>query len=283
MISLVKRNLLLYFNNRQRVFFSLMGAIISFILYILFLKNGIQSDLKSIHEGTKLLDYWLIGGTVTVTAITTTQSALNQKIVDKENRRIDDLLLTNASKLQINIGYVATSVVIGTLMQVIVFFLLSIYFNFSDGLLINFASIIPIILIAMLSSLVWTMVNMVIDLFFDNQASISGVNSIVGTCAGFFAGVYMPLGSLPKAGQKIIEFIPAAYNSSLYRNLLMKDQLNDSFSGLPSKVLSSFKDTMGLKVNGVTTQLGNVFALCIFILVLIILFLLISQFKNNRS
>lgn len=282
MTSLIKRNLILYFNNRQRVFFSLMGAIISFILYVLFLKNGIQSDWKSIHEGTKLLDLWLIGGTMTVTAITTTQNALNQKIIDKENNRINDLMLTDTSKLGINAGYVLTSVIIGTLMQVSVYIILSFYFLFTDQLNINYENLLPVILIAVLSSLVWTMVNMIIDLFFDNQASISGVNSIVGTCAGFFAGVYIPLGTLPSAGQKIMEFIPASYNSALYRNLLMKHQMNISFKNMPNKFLTSFDKTMGLKINVISNIVGHTIVLFIFIVILIILFYLISLLKRKN-
>ncbi|TPR14169.1 ABC transporter permease [Apilactobacillus timberlakei] len=283
MISLIKRNLMLYFNNRQRVFFSLMGAIISFILYVLFLKNGIQSDWKSIHEGTKLLDLWLIGGTMTVTAITTTQSALNQKIMDKENNRIDDLMLTDTSKLGINAGYVFSSVIIGTIMQVAVYIIMSFYFLFSDNLSINYEKLIAIILIAILSSFIWTMVNMIINLFFDNQASISGVNSIVGTCSGFFAGVYMPLGTLPNAGQKIMEFIPASYNSALYRNLLMKHQMNISFKNVPAKFLTSFNKNMGLKINDVSTIMGHTIILLVFIVILICIFSLISLLKRRRA
>ncbi|WP_105956691.1 ABC transporter permease [Apilactobacillus quenuiae] len=281
MISLIKRNLMLYFNNRQRVFFSLMGAIISFILYVLFLKNGIQSDWKSIHEGTKLLDLWLIGGTMTVTAITTTQNALNQKIIDKENNRIDDLMLTDTSKLGINAGYVFSSVIIGTIMQVAVYIIMSFYFLFADKLDVSYGSLIPIVLIAILSSLVWTMVNMIIDLFFDNQASISGVNSIVGTCSGFFAGVYMPLGTLPNIGQKIMEFIPASYNSALYRNLLMKNQINVSFKNVPTKFITSFNKNMGLNINDVSTIMGHTFTLLIFIVILTIIFALVSLLKRK--
>lgn len=39
MIALTKRNLLLYFRNRPGVFFSLLAAMISFLLYIVFLKK----------------------------------------------------------------------------------------------------------------------------------------------------------------------------------------------------------------------------------------------------
>ena len=36
MLALLKRNFILYFRNRSGVFFSLLGALISFLLYIIF-------------------------------------------------------------------------------------------------------------------------------------------------------------------------------------------------------------------------------------------------------
>ena len=41
MLALLKRNFLLYFRNRSGVFFSLLGALISFVLYIIFLQKNL--------------------------------------------------------------------------------------------------------------------------------------------------------------------------------------------------------------------------------------------------
>ena len=57
MLALVKRNCLLYFRNRSGVVFSLLGALISFILYLVFLKDNIESSWSQIdltfHNGQK--------------------------------------------------------------------------------------------------------------------------------------------------------------------------------------------------------------------------------------
>ena len=47
MLALLKRNFLLYFRNRSGVFFSLLGALISFILYIIFLQKKSNRCLES--------------------------------------------------------------------------------------------------------------------------------------------------------------------------------------------------------------------------------------------
>ena len=76
MLALVKRNCLLYFRNRSGVVFSLLGALISFILYLVFLKDNIESSWSQIDNTNQLLDTWLIGGTLAITGITTTLSNL---------------------------------------------------------------------------------------------------------------------------------------------------------------------------------------------------------------
>ena len=51
MLALLKRNFLLYFRNRSGVFFSLLGALISFILYIIFLQKNLKhSYLNQLHD-----------------------------------------------------------------------------------------------------------------------------------------------------------------------------------------------------------------------------------------
>ena len=56
MLALIKRNFLLYFRNRSGVILSLFGAIIPFVLYIVFLKNNYKD------HSSQLMDLWLIGG-----------------------------------------------------------------------------------------------------------------------------------------------------------------------------------------------------------------------------
>ncbi len=40
MLAFIKRNLLLFFRNRAGVFFSVLGALIAFVLYLVFLKKN---------------------------------------------------------------------------------------------------------------------------------------------------------------------------------------------------------------------------------------------------
>ena len=62
MLALLKRNFILYFRNRSGVFFSLLGALISFLLYIIFLQKNLTDAWSQLPDNTKLLNNWLMGG-----------------------------------------------------------------------------------------------------------------------------------------------------------------------------------------------------------------------------
>ena len=83
------------FPQSQRCGFSLLGALISFILYLVFLKDNIESSWSQIDNTNQLLDTWLIGGTLAITGITTTLSNLSQWTKDKESHVRQDLLITD--------------------------------------------------------------------------------------------------------------------------------------------------------------------------------------------
>ena len=90
MKNLIKRHLLLYFGNPNLLFLSLLGALISFLLYLLFLKDTMVDSWSHVSDAKTLLSPWLISGTLTVTAATTTFNGLDQMIRDRESGAIID-------------------------------------------------------------------------------------------------------------------------------------------------------------------------------------------------
>lgn len=48
MLALCRRNLLLYFKNKAGLFFSLLGAMISLVLYVIFLKKSMLDSWAAV-------------------------------------------------------------------------------------------------------------------------------------------------------------------------------------------------------------------------------------------
>ncbi|KRK80793.1 ABC transporter permease [Companilactobacillus nodensis] len=283
MNGLVYRNLKMYFNDRSGIFFSLMGAMISFILYLAFLSQNMISSWGKVPDARLLLDPWLIGGTMTITAITTTLSSLSLMVKDRESKVLADLSLTDISYIGIQCSYLITSVIIGVVMQLIMYFIMGTYFLIVDNSTFDLSLFPQILGIAILSSFMWTIFNLLILSFVRKVDTLGKISTIIGTASGFFAGVYMPIGVLPTTMQRIMKYTPAPYNTAMYRNILMNSQLHKSFKDLPASVLTEFKKIMGISIqlHGTLTFQQDMLIIIGFAVVISICVLLISSISRR--
>ena len=194
------------------------------------------------------MDLWLISGVLAITAITTTLNALCQMIRDRESYQVNDLMLTDESDLAIQSSYLVSAIIIGTLMQLVSFIVMEVYFQWADKIHFNLALLPKILGIMILSSLIWTTFGILILSFVYKVESLGLINTIISAAAGFFVCVYIPLGAIPKSARTFIKFTPAPYNAAIYRTILMKAQCNQSFKQVPASVFNHFKSYMGINI-----------------------------------
>lgn len=285
MLSLIRRDLTLYFRNYSGVFFSLMGAMISFVLYLIFLKHSMLSAWKMVPDTTKLLDPWLIGGTLTITALTTTLYALQIMVKDRETGILADLTMTSVSSSVISFAYVFSAMIIGIVMQIVMLIIMETYFSWQDHLVFSWSEGWKLFILIVLSSLTFSLFNGVIVSFIKKVSTMSMINSIFGTAAGFLACVYIPIGLLPDFAQKVVKKTPFVYDASAFRRVLMSYQLNHSFRNVSTKTLTTFKKTMGVgvKLPYMNTQINDYFVLLIVAVIsLLSLFLIRKVFQNKQ-
>ena len=251
MLALLKRNFLLYFRNRPGVFFSLLGALISFILYIIFLQQNLTDAWAQLPNSGPLLNNWLMSGTLAVTGITTSLAALTQLVKDREHQVDKDLYLSNQGKWRLPVSYLASAIIISFAMQVLMYVLMCSYFREVPKLYI----LPELLLIMMLSSLLSSLVNAILVYFFQSVDSLGKFATIVGTASGFLVGTYVPLGVLPDFAQLLMKCTPATYIAALYRQVLMNETLSETFKG-QDNLLQEFQEKMGvqLKWQGLLTK-----------------------------
>ena len=280
MLALLKRNFILYFRNRSGVFFSLLGALISFLLYIIFLQKNLTDSWSQLPNSTNLLNNWLMGGTLAVTGMTTSFTALKQMVQDRENQVDQDLFLTDLGNWGLQASYLISSIVISFVMQVFMYAVMSFYFKESPVI-----SYLPeIALIMLLSSLLSSSVNVLLIYRFQSVDSLGKLATIVGTASGFLVGTYIPIGVLPDSAQFFMKCTPATYIASLYRQVLMKDQLETAFTGNNS-LLQEFQEKMGIQINWqeLLTKGETYFIVVIISLVAILLWLLFVKVFSKRK
>ncbi len=280
MLALLKRNFILYFRNRSGVFFSLLGALISFLLYIIFLQKNLTDSWSQLPNSTNLLNNWLMGGTLAVTGMTTSFTALKQMVQDRENQVDQDLFLTDLGNWALQASYLISSIVISFVMQVFMYAVMSFYFKESPVI----SHLPEIALIMLLSSLLSSLVNVLLIYRFQSVDSLGKLATIVGTASGFLVGTYIPIGVLPDFAQIIMKCTPATYIASLYRQVLMKERLEIAFSGNNS-LLQEFQEKMGIQINWqeLLTKEETYFIVVIISLVAILLWLLFVKVFSKRK
>ena len=244
MLALLKRDFLLYFRNRSGVFFSLLGALISFLLYIIFLQKNLMDAWSQLPDNKSLLNNWLMGGTLAVTGITTSFTALTQMVQDRENQVDQDLFLTDLGSWGLQLSYLISSLIISFVMQAFMLIVMSLYFQEIPAM----SKLFEISLIMLLSSLLSTLVNVLLIYYFQSVDSLGKLATIVGTASGFLVGTYVPMGILPNFAQVLMKCTPATYLASLYRQVLMKEQLETTFMG-NSSLLEEFQEKLGIRLN----------------------------------
>ena len=243
MLALLKRNFLLYFRNRSGVFFSLLGALISFILYIIFLQKNLTDAWAQLPNSAPMLNNWLMSGTLAVTGITTSLAALTQLVKDREHQVDQDLYLSDQGKWRLAFSYLTSAIIISFSMQILMYVLMCGYFREVPTL-----SLLPeVLLIMLLSSLLSSLVNVIFVYFFQSVDSLGKFSTIVGTASGFLVGTYVPLGVLPNFAQLLMKCTPATYIAALYRQVLMKEALSETFKG-QDKLLQEFQEKMGVQL-----------------------------------
>ena len=280
MLALLKRNFILYFRNRSGVFFSLLGALISFLLYIIFLQKNLTDAWSQLPDNTNLLNNWLMGGTLAVTGITTSFTALTQMVQDRENQVDQDLFLTDLGSWGLQASYLISSIIISFVMQVFMFAVMSLYFKESPVI----SHLPEITLIMLLSSLLSSVVNILLIYRFPSVDSLGKLATIVGTASGFLVGTYVPIGVLPDFAQVIMKCTPATYIASLYRQILMKEPLETAFTG-NSRLLKEFQEKMGIQINWqeLLTKEETYFIVVIISFIAILLWLLFVKVFSRRK
>lgn len=264
MLALVERQLKLYFYSKSTVFFSLLGAMISFVLYIVFLQKNITEVWPDKPHVKWVLDWWVIGGTLAVTGITTSWSVILRLILDKETHRLDDFLLTDISLIKVYYSYFMSSTLIASMMQLVMFGVMMGYFYIQDHLVFSIQKLGYLIMLAILSSMVSAVLSLLVSYFIHRIEIGERLSVIIGTLSGFLVGVYMPIGTLPDFALKVIKFVPGLYVSSAYRQLLIDSGINQL--SLPGKDIEEYLG-VGIKWEKLTSLSDNVILLSLVFLI----------------
>lgn len=217
------RNLRLYFRDRLNVFFSLLGALVLFLLYTLFLGNQQTQGLAetfplAAEEDIKgLVDAWMFAGIVGITAITTGLAAVNVIVEDTATGRFRDFLVSPISRWQLVLGYLLSTVVIALIMTTVVFAVSLAYLALVDGVSLTAGQLARTYGYLVLSCIAFGALSAFVVTFVRTPGSFAALSTLVGTILGFAAGSYIPVGAFPEGVRNFVSALPFMQASMVVR------------------------------------------------------------------
>lgn len=244
---IIKRNLRLYFRDKNAVFFSLMAIIIIIVLYAVFLGDAwLDNSMKDLKHAQVLMNSWLVSGLLAVTSVTTTMGALGTMIDDKVRKINKDFDSSPMKRSSIAGGYIGSSFLIGVIMSLITAVAAEIYIVSSGGQWLTCFACIKVFFLVLLTALTNTSLVCFAVSFFKSHREFNAASTIIGTLIGFLTGIYLPVGALPSWVQTIVKLFPVSHAASLLRQVLMEVPMKNSFDGIPVVYLEGFKEYMGV-------------------------------------
>lgn len=246
MITLAKRNLLVFFRDKASVFFSLLSVLIVIGLYVLFLGEVMMSGNENVPNYRFLMNSWVMAGVLAVTSVSATMGAYGIMVEDRSRNILKDFSASPISRVSLTGGYVIGAYVVGVLMSVIALAFAEVYIVIYGGNLLPVYSLVKVLGLILLSVFASSSMVLLLVSFFKSQNAFAAASTVIGTLIGFLTGIYVPIGSLPVPVQFVIKIFPVSHAGALFRQVMMEAPMETAFNGAPLSALSSFKAELGV-------------------------------------
>lgn len=256
-LGITGRNLRLYFRDPLNVFFSLLGALIVFLLYALFLGNIQTQSISASAPGADpalvrgFVDAWMFAGIVALATMSTTLGALSAFVDDAATGRFRDFLVSPIRRGQLVLGYLLGAFVIGLAMSLVVLAVALLYLWLVSGVVLGLPQIAATVGWVALSTAGFAALWAFVVSFLRTTGAFAAVSTVVGTVAGFVAGAYIAVGLFPDAVRETVSALPFAQSAMLIRQ---------EFTGaaLPALVGGNPEAVAGLEhFYGITLSVGD--------------------------
>lgn len=247
-IGLTKRDLLLFFKDKQSVVFSLLTSIIVLVLYLLFLKGTFADSIKGILDsyegiGTLISDdeintfvnMVLLTGILGSAMITVPYNCLMNLVKDRENRIDYDILSTPVKRWRIILSYFVSAAISSVILTGIILTAGLVVTGIQGKLCLSVTDILSAYGIVALGSVSATALFMILVLSFKSSGASTAFFGILSAASGFVIGAYIPISQFSGGVQTVCNIFPASQITILLRNILMNGilgNMNESIGGI---------------------------------------------------
>ena len=290
LLSLIKRNIKLFFKDKGLVIGALVGPIILIVLYFTFLNDVYRDTFKSfIPEGTSnkiindIVNGELISSILAVSCITVSFCSNFLMVRDKVNNARSDLLVSPVKSYALALAYYIATVISSITICYIALGISLVFVAFSHWFF-TASSLLMLLLDVFLTVLFGTALSSIINFFLTSEGQISAVGTIISAGYGFICGAYMPINSYNSGLKNVIMFTPGTYCTSLIRNHSLAGAFKE-MSDWPIEAIKSIKDGIDCNLYLFDKQIsiaGMYGIVLITILVLITIYIVINIVNGRK-
>ena len=246
-LGLTKRNLLLFFKDKQSILFSLLTSMIVFALYLLFLKdtfvNAMDSAINQFPGLSSLIDkndkemfanLILLTGILGSAMITVPYNCLITLVKDRENKVDYDILATPLKRGQIIFSYFISAALSSVILTSIILAIGLGVIGMQGDIYLGIGEILKAFGVVALGSISATSIFMIVVLFFKSVSASGAFFGMLSAASGFIIGAYIPISQFSESVQTVCNIFPASQITIVLRNILINgllEHMNTSLAG----------------------------------------------------
>lgn len=263
-LGLTKRNLLLFFKDKQSIIFSLLTSMIVLALYLLFLKdtfvNAMDSAINQFPSLSSLIDkndkdmfanLILLTGILGSAMITVPYNCLITLVKDRENKVDYDILATPLKRGEIIFSYFISAALSSVILTSMILAIGLGVIGMQGDIYLGIGEILNAFCVVALGSISATSIFMIVVLFFKSVSASGAFFGMLSAASGFIIGAYIPISQFSEAVQTVCNIFPASQITIVLRNVLINgllEHMNTSLNGVEQGMfVTSIKELFSFK------------------------------------
>lgn len=263
-LGLTKRNLLLFFKDKQSILFSLLTSMIVFALYLLFLKDTFVSAMDSAinqfpglsslidkNDKDMFANLILLTGILGSAMITVPYNCLITLVKDRENKVDYDILATPLKRGQIILSYFVSAAFSSVILTGIILAIGLATICMHGDIYLGAIDILKAFGVVALGSVSATSIFMIVVLFLKSVSASGAFFGLLSAVSGFIIGAYIPVSQFSEAIQTVCNIFPASQITILLRNVLINgllEHMNTTLDGVDQGMfVTSIKELFSFK------------------------------------
>ena len=263
-LGLTKRNLLLFFKDKQSIIFSLLTSMIVLALYLLFLKdtfvNAMDSAINQFPSLSSLIDkndkdmfanLILLTGILGSAMITVPYNCLITLVKDRENKVDYDILATPLKRGEIIFSYFISAALSSVILTSMILAIGLGVIGMQGDIYLGIGEILKTFCVVALGSISATSIFMIVVLFFKSVSASGAFFGMLSAASGFIIGAYIPISQFSEAVQTVCNIFPASQITIVLRNILINgllEHMNTSLNGVEQGMfVTSIKELFSFK------------------------------------